>query len=187
MKKQFLIAAAACMLACVLGGCASQAPSEQEGAPESAVDALSAVWAQYSDDESFAVVGGDYAAMVEGAPGSCDVSDAASLKSILVVPEQDAALIDDAASLVHAMNANTFTAGAFHLADAANADGFIGSYEDAVMGNQWMCGFPEKLVVANLGNGYIVTMFGNGDLVENFKGKLVACYPSADVAVEEVL
>ena len=42
---------------------------------------------------------------------------------MLYIPAENVSMIDEAASLIHAMNANTFTGAAFHLTDAGNADG----------------------------------------------------------------
>ena len=70
------------------------------------------------------------------------------------------------------MNANTFTAGAFHLADAANEEAFVAAVKENIMNRHWMCGFPEKLVIVSDGNGYVVTMFGHGDAVNPFTAKL---------------
>lgn len=36
------------------------------------------------------------------------------------------------------------------------------------MGRQWMCGFPDKLVVISV-DDYLVSVFGNEELVNTFK------------------
>ena len=41
-----------------------------------------------------------------------------------------------------------------------------------VMSTQWMCGFPDKLVVASLDGNLIVACFGAEDLVDTFRDKL---------------
>lgn len=46
-----------------------------------------------------------------------------------------------------------------------------------------MCGFPDKLVVITV-DDYVVSAFGNGELIDNFKAKLTAVYKSAVVAHE---
>ena len=82
------------------------------------------------------------------------------------------------------MNANTFTAGAFHLADAADADAVVSDIRDNVMSRQWMCGFPDKLVIATLGD-FIVSCYGAEDLVNAFRDKLTAVYSSAVIVCDE--
>ena len=53
--------------------------------------------------------------MRDGAPGNFSMDDADLLDSSLGFPAAEAGKIDGAASLVHMMNLNTFTCGAFHV------------------------------------------------------------------------
>ena len=106
----------------------------------------------------------------------------------LCVPQDAIKNIDDAASMVHMMNANTFTAGAFHVTDAANVDSFVSAVKERTTGNQWMCGFPDKLLIVTIDDNYVVSAFGNADTMETFKTTLLAEYDgSAKVVVEESL
>ena len=50
-----------------------------------------------------------------------------------------------------------------------------------------MCGFPETLIIVQVGDSYLVSAYGNGELIENFKTKLVNTYAYAEVVVEESL
>ena len=101
---------------------------------------------------------------------------------MLLVPEAELEGVSEAASLLHAMNANTFTSGAFKVADAA---AFTTAMQTAIQGNMWMCGFPEQLVIFTFGNEFVVYAFGNGELVANFQAKLAAAHPDAVLAVNE--
>ena len=145
------------------------------------------VWATYGDDEKFAIAGGDYNNSVMDAPGKFAVEDKESLDSMLGVPADSAAYIDDAASMMHMMNANTFTAGAYHVADSANQQTFCDSLKDNIMNRQWMCGFPDTLIIVTIGDEYVVSAFGNAEIIETFKTKLIAQYPVAAVMYEESL
>ncbi len=145
------------------------------------------VWATYGDDEKFAIAGGDYNNSVMDAPGKFAVEDKESLDSMLGVPADSAAYIDDAASMMHMMNANTFTAGAYHVADSANQKTFCDSLKDNIMNRQWMCGFPDTLIIVTIGDEYVVSAFGNAEIIETFKTKLIAQYPVAAVMYEESL
>ena len=80
-------------------------------APADSLALLTKVWDSYTDDEKFPAAGGDYETSVDDAPGAFDPSNADNLNFLLTVPTEDASLIDDAASLMHMMNANTFTCG----------------------------------------------------------------------------
>ncbi len=155
-------------------------------APADALTLLETVWASYGDDEKFAATGGDYDNSVSDAPGAFDLSNPDNLNYLLSVPTEDAALIDNAASLMHMMNANTFTCGALRTANADDTATLAEHMRDAIQGKQWMCGFPDKLVVLTLGN-YVVSMYGNEDLINNFRDKLVAAYADAAIAYEEAI
>lgn len=150
-----------------------------------ATELLTTIWDTYKDEDKFAAMGGDPNHMVENAPGSFDVKDVESLSSFLVLPEDLTNQIDDAASLIHSMNANTFTSGAFHISDSKNTNTFISTYKDAILNNQWMCGFPEKLLIFQIDENYVVSAFGNGDLIKLYQEKLTKQFPSAKLVVEE--
>ena len=49
-----------------------------------------------------------------------------------------------------------------------------------------MCGFPDKYVIFTYGN-YVVSLFGNEDLVNTFRDKFQSTYPDAAVAYEEAV
>lgn len=147
---------------------------------------LTTVWGSYTEDEKFSVAGGDYNHPVEDAPGAFDITDTASLSSMLVLPETAAADIDDAASLIHMMNANTFTCGAFHVTDSDKVSTVADALRDAISSRHWMCGFPDKFVIITYGQ-YVVSVFGNEELVNTFRDKFTAAYADAAIAYEEAI
>lgn len=163
--------------------------TEEAKAPvaESAVEILDKVWATYGDDEKFAAIGGDMSNPVDNAPGKFDHTVAENLDGSLAFPADSASLIDDCASLIHMMNANTFTGAAYHVTDAAQMKTLTTAIKDNVLNRQWMCGFPETLIIVQVGEDYVVTAFGNGEIVETFKTKLTAQYPEASILVEEAI
>ena len=57
---------------------------------------------------------------------------------------------------------------------------------DAIQNKQWMCGFPDKLVIATLGN-YVVSVYGDEELVNTFRDKLQAAYSDAAIAYDEMI
>lgn len=151
------------------------------------LEIFTTVWATYGDEEKFSIAGGDYNNSVMDAPGVFNVADAESLDAMLGVPAEIAGLIDGAASMMHMMNANTFTAGAYHVADPANQQTFCDKLKDNIMNRQWMCGFPDTLIVVKIGDSYVVSAFGNAEIMDTFKAKLLAEYPMAEIAYEESL
>ena len=161
-----------------------------EDKPAAAVDdaltILNAIWNTYSDEEKFPAAGGDSEHAVDGAPGSFDASNADSLSYLLTFPADDASLIDSAASLVHMMNLNTFTCGAFHVADANNVARLADDLRTTIQAKHWMCGFPDKLVIVTVGQS-VFSVYGNEELVNTFRDKLLASYPTAAAVYDEAI
>lgn len=184
MKKMISLAMAVLMLVAMVACGGGEQIANSFGVVDS-TELLQQVWGSYADDEKFAIMGGDYDNNVSDAPGKFNHENAEYMDSLLAIPADAAAMVDDAASIIHMMNANTFTAGAFHLADMNNTDAFVAAVKESVMNRQWMCGFPEKLVIVTDGSGYVVSAYGNGEAVENFKSKLVEM--GGEVVVEENL
>ena len=154
--------------------------TEAPAVAESALKILETVWALFGEDQ-FYVIGGDFDAMVDGAPGKVAVTNVDFLTGNLIVPAEQTANITDAASLIHGMNANTFTCAAYAVEDAQS---FAAAMQTAIQGNQWMCGFPEKLLIAEVG-GYVVVVFGHGDAVNPFQTNLTTAYPTVNILVDE--
>ena len=167
------------------GGSDTQKPGGGSGAA-SAVELLTQVWNRFSDSDKFPTVGGGPEGddMTENAPGVFDIGNADVLDSRLVFPAASASKINEAASLTHMMNANTFTCGAFRAKDAGDVADLCTAIRDNIKQRQWMCGFPEKLVVATV-DDYVVSFFGAGDLIEAFKTQLTAAYAAAEVRYDE--
>lgn len=152
--------------------------------PATALELLETVWALYGDDEKFPVFGGDGLNMVDGAPGA--YTDMEALQSQLLVPAEEQANVTEIASLFHGMMLNNFSCGAFKLAEGVDAAAFADTMYNAVAGNQWMCGFPEKVMIAVVGD-YVVMVFGLNDAVNPFEAKLTEAYPNADIKYTEAL
>ena len=165
----------------------SETPAETPAAQDTgALSLLTSVWSTYSEDDKFPAAGGDAEHAVDGAPGSFDVSNADSLTYQLTFPSGDVSLIDGAASLVHMMNLNTFTCGAFHVSDAGNVSTVAADIRSAVQGKQWMCGFPDKLVIFT-SSQYVVSVYGNESLVNTFRDKFVAAHSGASTVYDEAI
>lgn len=188
-KIMMLVVTAALLFS--FGGCGKNSSSKEEGSEsvqvKDALEILTNIWNGYDEDQKFPVAGGDYDNISDNAPGKFDVSNTEALRSILIVPEEAASMVDDGASMMHAMNANTFTGGAFHLTEAADRGEFTDALKEAVLNNQWMCGFPEEFIVCGVGDEYVVSAFGKSDTIGYFKEQLLKQYPSAEALVEESL
>ena len=153
-------------------------------APASALEVLETVWAMYGDDQKFPVIGGDMANPVNDGPGNYNLADE-NISYTLLIPEAQLKNVTEAASMIHMMNANTFTCAVFRLADGVKAADFGNAMKEAVMGNQWMCGFPETLVIQNIADTYVLVAFGVNDAINPFMTYLVASYPQSVSLVKE--
>ena len=185
MKKILALLLAAVMVlslaACTDKGSEGGATSPsgaQTNQPKSALEILEKVWSKYSADEKFPATGGSEKHMKEDKPGKFDVSDAEALDFELGFPKAQASEIDDAASLMHMLNQNNFSCGVYHVKDSGNAEALAGKIKENILARQWLCGFPEKLVILIIGD-YIVSVFGAGELTDTFVTKLSAEYSSA--------
>jgi len=155
------------------------------------VDILNALWDSYTEDDTFPIIGGDFNVenYVEGAPGKFDITDMNALNAQLVCPEKAVGMIDGAASMSHAMNANIFTGVVYHLKKASDMDKFTSIMIDSIKNNMWICGSPEKLLVAKLTDGYVIVCFGqdgDGKIFSTFKSKIEKNYSFADIKVDSV-
>ena len=155
-------------------------------APASALEILESAWAEYAEDEKFAVIGGSMAAPVDGAPGTYDLADE-NITYSLLIPAEQLANVTEAASMIHMMNANTFTAAVYKLADGVKAADFGAAMKEAVMGNQWMCGFPDKLLISAYGDVYVLVAFGVNDAMGPFQQHFAAAHPGFEVLTDEAI
>ncbi len=156
--------------------------TETEAASKT-VSVLAAGWNTYADDQKFPAMGGDMEAMVDGAPGNYSIADAEALDAVLGFPAASIASIDEAASLMHMMNANTFTGAAYHLVEGTDAAALAEEIKTNILARQWMCGFPETLVIIKA-DDCLITAFGNGEIIENFKTKTLEANTGAELVSE---
>ena len=182
MKKVLSLALAVIMLLSFTA-CGAQ---KLEGV-EAPIDVLDKVWNTYEEADKFFAMGGDYANTVDNAPGEVNVTDTDTMQSLFACSANTAAMIDGAASLLHGMNANNFTAVAYHLTGGVKADDFVSAIKADVEAQQWLCGAPEQLSIAPLSTEYVVVAYGAADLIATFEGKLTAAFPSAVFTVQQPL
>ena len=187
MKKLMaILLAGAMVIGCVACGNGGSDTAKVEVAD--AQELLTKVWDTYKEDEKFFAMGGHFESPVDNGPGAYDLSKVEDLEFSYCIPADAVALVDDAATIMHAMNANSFTAAAYHVADPANVQTIIDGVKERTMNNQWMCGFPDVLIVVTIGDEYIVTAFGVEDIMANFQAKLLNVYgDAATVVVEQSL
>lgn len=145
---------------------------------------LTNIWNGVAEESKFFAMGGDFNNMVDGAPGVYSLEDE-GLTSTLLIPAEQIANVDEAASLVHAMMLNNFTAGMFHVTGDAAA--FADAMHTAIANNPWICGMPEKMIVAVIDSEYVLACFGINDAVGPFETALSTVYPDAEIKYNEAI
>ena len=191
MKKiTALFLAAMTMLACAGCGGGQNAPEQTQGsAPAYAqsLDVLNAVVKTYAKDDLFAMYGGNQEDAVMDAPGKFDVGKTEELALTLGLPESQFSNIEDAASMVHMMNANTFTGAAYRLKEGVDVDAFAEEVQANLQAKQWICGQPDTLLILDAGGRYVVTAYGEAQIMELFKNNALSALDGAKVVAEKPL
>ena len=174
--------------ACGAGSASGSAADSTAHTPKiaDATALLTEVWNAHADSEKFSVTGGDYDNMVDEAPGKIGTEDGEAMNSLFAFPADMADKVDDGAALTHMMNANTFTAAAYHVANAADTETLTKALRDSIQSHRWMCGFPDKLVIMTVGD-YVLALYGAEDLCDTFKTHTENLYPGAAVVYDEAI
>ena len=158
----------------------------KENVPGSALEVLTNIWNGVPEDKRFFAMGGDMANPVDNAPGNYNLADE-GLASTLLVPAEQVANLDQAASLVHGMMLNNFTSAVFHVAQGKDAGAFADAMRQAIASNQWICGMPEHFTIAVIGGEYVLVYFGINDAIEGFATSFKAAYPDAQIKYDEAI
>lgn len=187
MNKKIIMSIVAVALVVAIGviavGCGNGAAKMEF---TDTADVINKVVDTYTEENKFFAVGGDINAPVDGKAGLMNLADTEVVNSMLHTNDELLADVDEVASFVHAMNANTFTSGAFKLKSAGDAESFAASLKESVLTTQWMCGFPEKIVIVNVNGGdYVVYAIGNGEAIDYFKTQLTTVMGESAVVVTE--
>ena len=175
MKKILAIVLALVVVVAAFAACGGeQTPEANEGPTYAdAVEVLTTIFASYAEENKFPVAGGDEANMSFEGPAKYDYTLADELNAVAKLPASQAANIEDAATAMHAMNANSFTGAAYKLVDGADAAAFAADFKAELDNSRWMCGFPEKFVVVKTGS-YLVTAYGVADIMDYYKTTVTA-------------
>lgn len=149
----------------------STAPEVQ--GPASALEMMETIWAAWEFEYKDYFMGGGYAEMVSGMPGAVTPEDTEALQFLFYVPEANMADVQSAASVMHGMNANVFTAAGFQVEDAS---AFATTMQETLMNTQFVCGSPAHLLVCTLGNNFVLYAFGDTENVEGFRTAVSSAY-----------
>lgn len=156
----------------------------QESQYAEPVEVLEAVMKAYKEDDLFAHYGGNTEDAVMDAPGKFDISKTEELDTTLGFPAGQVDNIDGVASVVHMMNANTFTGAAYHLKDGVDMNAFADAVKENILARQWICGQPDTLLIINVDGQYVITAFGEAEIMELFKTNALSALSGAQVITE---
>ncbi len=178
MKKLILIALTFIMLVS-LTACGDKKDATEYA---SAVDILKKV-VDTGKEIEFPYMGGDFDHTKEDEPGSFDIAKKEELSN-LGLPESEQDHLEEAASMMHMMNANIFTGAVYKIKEDVDADTFIEHVEEELSARQWMCGSPEKMIIIKISDEYILTAYGEEKILDDFKKKAIEALTDAKVSVE---
>ena len=152
-----------------------------------AVGVLETIWNGFPEDSRFAVYGGMMEKPVDSAPGKLDLSNTEEILSQSLIPQERLGEVEEGASLVHLMNSNLFTAAAFRLKNDADAETFAKALRENIQKNQWICGQPDRLVVAAPAGDTVLMVFGSEEAMELFGDSFTRAFPDAKVYFDEAI
>lgn len=169
--------------------------TEEPAIVTDANEILTKVWQQYNTDASedfhFQIIGGHVESNILDEPAAFDMSfeDAQNtLTEVYALTEENLVNIDDTATMMNLMRAYNFTASACHVADAANTQTVISSIQTTLAQLHWMGGVPDRYLIATINDDYVITAYGNEQVIELFRRALVKVYENAaEVVVHEAI
>ena len=209
--KVFALFLSCVMLLGLLSGCRSNVPQENDGhivptddstgatimteltvptmpagmAESDSAKILQRIWDQYPQEERFATYGGAVEQSVADAPGDLDMSVTEELTTRYLLPEDQLQMVEEGASLVHLMNNNIFTAVVFRVKESP--ENLAKSWRSGIQATRWICGQPDRMIMAQPVEGYLLMAFGSQDAMTAFKIHLTAAFPAANILYEEAI
>ena len=143
------------------------------------------VWDAFGEDKQFAAVGGDAENEAE-APAKFALTDEnkETFEYLLHVNDDLYDMLDDdAATLQHMMNTNTFSSAFTKLKDSSKAEEFAEDYKAEIQEQHWMCGFPDKVVVISVAD-YVMMAYGAEECVDDLVDACSKVAPDSTVLVD---
>ena len=166
---------------------ATTAATEGNTAAVSPLDLLNSIWAKFPEEGKFPVMGGEAENPNWEGPGSVTLPGAeGNALWNLNIPEEQLVNFSEAATMIHAMNTNTFAGCAVKLVEGADKATVAKAVVDAILNTRWMCGFPERVVVVSSGDCLVIA-FGLEMNTTNLLTAISAVDASAEVLHNETI
>lgn len=181
-----LLALLLCVGTLALTGCGNA--SDSTASISSTPEFYTQVWDAFGEANQFSCSGGDADHATEG-PGLFQLTEENKDTFTYLLHVSDAlyAMLDtstEAATMQHMMNLNTFSSAVVKLSDGSKAGEFAEGYRTAIQAQQWMCGFPDRVVVIGIGD-YVVLAYGLADNIDNLITACTTVAPEATVLVND--
>ena len=154
--------------------------------PNAATTVYNAIWEKIPEEERFFVMGGDFSAPVDGAPGNYPV-DSEALASELYAPAEELSKVESISCLRHAMMANNFLGAVYHITNADDVATFVEAMHTALGSVQWLCGMPEMLNITVIDGEYVFVAYGLADVITSFETAISAAFPGAENKYNEAI
>lgn len=130
-----------------------------------AVELLEPIWMGLGGEHQPAAYGGHYSEEYNNGPATYELTYADELANVLMLPADKMDSVEDAATVVHLLNANSMTAGVVKLKEGTDVKAFADAVADRITNNQWICGFPEWMSVVQINDNFLFIAYGVYDLV----------------------
>lgn len=195
MKRMLVAVGVAAIL---LSGCATQnavtttLPSETVelpilGQPGQSIPAviLGDIWAQYEPQEHFSVYGGMAEHPVPDAPGDLNPEKPEQWAAHCCFPMGCLQLVQEGASMTHLLNENLFTAVVVRVSEESAISTLIKDWRYGLQHGSWSAVVPERLVLAQVAERYLIMAVGSKENMHTFRRKLLQAYPTAKISYDE--
>ena len=137
----------------------------QISSDSTALDLLDPIWMGLGGEHQPASYGGHFSEEYSSGPATYDLTYADELAGVLMLPTDKMDSVEDAATVVHLLNANSMTAGVVKLKEGTDVKAFADAVADRISNNQWMCGFPEWMAVVQINDNFLFIGYGLYDMI----------------------
>lgn len=168
MKKILAVILTVTMLCAVFTACGEKGGdnnTEVARKYSSSTEAYTEIWNGMS--EPFPSIGGSIDNAVDNNPGLIPNTDKDTMSYTLLIPEDVQGDVEEVSTMMHMMNANTFTGAVLDLKSMDNKAA-AEAIKDQFKNNQFMCGCPDKIVIMSF-DGYLAYAFGEKSIIDDFK------------------
>ena len=131
-----------------------------------ALDLLDPIWMGLGGEHQPAAYGGHFSEEYTSGPATYELTYVDDLAATLLLPTDKLDSIEDAATVVHMLNANSMTVGVVKLKEGTDVQAFADATADRIVNNRWMCGFPERMAIVQIHENFLFIGYGLFDMID---------------------